>query len=86
MLSQIGYVICLTNTTNKAKIIYKSLIKYKRVIHGILAAKLYGMAYGFDIGVVIKTTLGKILRLAIPLILYIDPKFLYDCLVKLVTT
>lgn len=43
------------------------------------------MAYGFDIKSVIKTNLEKILKFAILLIYYINPKSLYDCLVKLRT-
>lgn len=41
------------------------------------------MTHGFDIRVVIKAILGKILRSAILLILYTNSKFLYYCLVKL---
>jgi hypothetical protein len=44
------------------------------------------MAYGFDIGGAIKSTLDKMLGLEVLLILYTDSKSLYDCLVKLGTT
>lgn len=44
------------------------------------------MTHGFDIGSVIKATLGKVLQAKIRLALYIDSKFPYNCLVKLGTT
>lgn len=44
------------------------------------------MAYRFDIGIVIKATLEKILESAILLILRTNLKFFYDCLVKLGST
>ena len=61
--SQIGYVICLADATKKAKIIHWSSLKCKRVTRSVLAAELYGMAHGFNIGAVIKATSGKILDL-----------------------
>ena len=44
------------------------------------------MAYGFDIGVAIKSTIDKILHINLPLILCTNLKSLYDCLVRLNTT
>lgn len=73
----------MANVTNNVNIIYGSIINYKRVIDNILVAELYRIAHGFDIEVVLKAILGKILGLAISLILCTDAKFLDDCLVKL---
>lgn len=46
------------------------------------------MAHGFEAGAAIKSTIYKILQFSepIPLVICIDSKSLYDCLVKLGTT
>lgn len=54
MFLQIGLVIYLGNVINKANIIYSSLIKCKQVTKSVLAAELYGMTHGFDIGAIIQ--------------------------------
>lgn len=82
MSSQIGYIIYLTNTTNKANIIHWSLIQYKRIISSVLLIKIYRMIHRLDIRVVIKTILEKIFGSTILLIFYTSMKSLYDCLVK----
>lgn len=83
---QIGYIICLANAVDKANIIHRSLIKCNRVISNVLAAELYEIANGFNIGAVIKATLEKMLGSAVLLILYTNLKSLYNCLVKIRTT
>ena len=42
---QIGYVIYLANTTNKANIHWSSILKCERMTRNILAAKLHVMAH-----------------------------------------
>jgi hypothetical protein len=84
--SQIGYVIVMADSNNQANIIHWSSIKCKRVTRSILASELYAMTHGFDIGTAIKSTVDRILKINLPLVLCTDSKSLYDCLVKLGTT
>lgn len=88
--SQIGYVICLMDSQDRANILHWSSIKCKRVTRSVLASELYAMAHGFDMGAVIKTTIEAMNILPnqtpLPLVICTDSKSLYDCLVKLGTT
>ena len=87
LASQIGYVICLADASNKANIIHWSSIKCKRVTKSVLASELYAMVHGFDAGAVIKSTTEEILDIRLlPMIVCTDSKSLYDCLVKLGST
>ena len=86
LLLQIGYIIVLMDNIGKANIIYWLLIKCKRVIRSVLAIKLYKMAHSFNIIVVIKLIINKILFIITPLILYTDLKLFFNYLVRLGTT
>jgi hypothetical protein len=44
------------------------------------------MVHGFDLAFYVKATLDLVLNTDVPLVIYIDSKSLYDCLVKLGTT
>jgi len=61
LLSQIGFIIVLTDRNQDANILHWSLIKCKRVTRNILASELYALAHGFNIAAVIKLTIQKIL-------------------------
>ena len=54
LLSQIGFVIVLTDYNQDVNILYWSSIKCKQVICSVLASELYTLAYGFDIVAVIR--------------------------------
>ena len=84
--SQIGYVLVLADAKGRANILHWSSIKCQRVTRSVLASELYGMTHGFDMGASVKSTIEKILRIKLPLILCTDSQSLYDCLVKLGTT
>ena len=80
---QIGYVLALVDKEENANILYWLSIKCKRVTRSVLVSELYRMAYRFDIKASIKATIEKILTINLLLILCINSKSLYDCLVKL---
>jgi hypothetical protein len=83
--SQIGYILVLADSSKRANTIHWSSIKCKRVTRSVLASELYSMAYGFNIGGSVKSTINKALEIKVPLVVYIDSKSLYKCLVKLGT-
>jgi len=58
-------------------------MKYKRVTRSVLASKLYSIAYGFNMGGLVKSIINKALEIKVPLVIYIDSKSLYEYLVKL---
>jgi hypothetical protein len=82
LFSQIDYVICLVNSKH-VNIVHWSSIKCKRVTRSVLAAELYALAHDFDLDVVFKAILSAIVDRFVFLVLCIDFKSLYDCLVKL---
>ncbi|KAI0993907.1 hypothetical protein K3495_g14277 [Podosphaera aphanis] len=95
--SQIGYIVAFVDGNNRANIIHWSSTKCKRVTRSVLASELYALTNGLDIGVVVKSSVNKILSAkfphnadkkfsSMPLIICTDSKSLYDCLVKLGTT
>lgn len=87
LTSQIGYIICLTNTFNKANIIHWFSIKYKRVTRSVLALELYVMVQEFGLGIVIQLTIKEVLDIKLLLmIICTNSKLLYNCLMKLGST
>jgi hypothetical protein len=83
--SQINYVICLIDDV-KANIIHWLFTKCKRMIKSVLTAKLYTMTNEFDADSVIKSIIQRVFNIFLSMILLIDSRSLYDCLVKLEIT
>ncbi|KAM4067353.1 transposase [Hirsutella rhossiliensis] len=95
--SQLGFVIVLANEeqspadfTIRGNVLHWSSTKSKRVTRSVLASEIYGMVQGFDMAIVIATTLQAIVKQLdlppTPLIVCTDSYSLYECLVKLGTT
>lgn len=86
MSSQIGYVIVMMDDNDNANLVHWTSIKCNRITRSVLAAELYAMAHGFDMGIAIKTTMNAMLRREISMYLCTDSKSLYECISKLGTT
>jgi hypothetical protein len=83
--SQIGYVLVLVDGTGYTNIIYWSFTKCKRVTRSVLASELYSMAYGFNMGALVKSIIDRVLEMELLLVVYTDSKSLYEYLIKLGT-
>ncbi len=87
LFSQTDYVICLTDATH-ANILHWSSIKWKKVIRSVLSAELFAMIHDLDVELILKSIFIKLLdkKILISLIVIIDSKSLYDCLIRLSIT
>ena len=84
--SQIEYVICLINFIDAVNILHWSSIKCKRMTKSVFVFELYVMTHGFDLNIVLKATLSRVLQIDVFMMICTDSKSLYECLVKFGTT
>jgi hypothetical protein len=95
--SQIGHIIIFINKFKrknkfiiKRNLINASSTKYKHITWSNLASKICGVIDSLDLAYVITATLKIIIDQRnlpeIPIIFYIDSKFLYEYIIKLGTT
>ena len=84
--SQINFVICLADGSNKTNLIHWSFTKCKRVTRNVLTAELFAMTQKFDIASILKSSIEKMLQISLSMIICTDFKSLYDCLVRLGST
>jgi hypothetical protein len=93
-ISQIRYIIIFVNEFKrenkfiiKGNLINTSSTKYKYITWSNLVSKIYGMIDNFDLVYIIITTLKIIIDQRnlpeIPIVFYIDSKFLYEYIMKL---
>ena len=81
--SQIEYVICLIDFTDAVNILYWFSIKCKRVTKNVFVFELYIIAHDFDLNVVLKATLSRVLQSDVFMMICTDSKSLYEYFVKL---
>jgi len=80
--SQMGYIVFLTDASNRcAPMAYKS-VKCKRITRSVLAAEAIAFAEGFDQGFTLKNDLRESLGRDVPLTILTDSKTLFDVITK----
>jgi len=58
---QIGHILILGDSTDRANLLHWLSIKCKRIMRSVLALELYTMTYRFDIATSIKAIIDQIL-------------------------
>ena len=85
-ISQIDFVICLADGSNKTNLIHWSSTKCKKITRNVLIAELFAMTQKFDVASILKSFIEEILQISLSMIICTDFKSLYDCLVRLDST
>jgi Reverse transcriptase (RNA-dependent DNA polymerase) len=80
--SQLGYIVLLTDKTDRCNIIHYSSHKSRRVTRSVLGGEVYAFADAFDFAFTLKHDLQVMLRQAVPLTILTDSKSLFDVITK----
>lgn len=80
--SQVGYVVLLTDKTNRVSILHWNSSKCVRVTRSVLGAELCAFCDAMDFATAIRRTIESILGKEIPLYMHADSKSLFDTITK----
>ena len=76
--SQLGYLICLADTTGRASILSYKSSKIQRVCRSAMAAETLAFSASFDAAYVLKKQLAAMLGREIPLVMAVDSHSFFD--------
>ncbi|CDF36767.1 unnamed protein product [Chondrus crispus] len=80
--SQLGFIILLCDTSDRAHILEYSSRKSKRVVRSILGGDVYAFASGFDRAFILRHDLETIFGMKIPLHMLTDSLQMFDVITK----
>lgn len=80
--SQLGFIICLMDSSKKCSIIHFASRKSRRVARSSMAAETLAFVDGFDNAYLIRHDLERMLGRDIPLLMLTDCKLLFDALTR----
>jgi len=80
--SQIGFVLVLTDASNRANIIHFGSSRCKRATRSVMAAEIHALVYGFDNGYVAQNFLSEILDQNVPIDGFVDSRTVFNVVAK----
>lgn len=81
--SQLGYVVFLRDKFYNCSLISWASSRSKRVTRSVLAAELFALSQGYDVGFAQRHTLSQILGREVPMRLFTDSKTLFQSVTNL---
>jgi hypothetical protein len=84
--SQLGILVCLRDAHARCNVLHVTSVKSKRVARSSLAAEIFAMLDGFDIGFVLKVWMSHIFNRALELHLFTDSRTGFHAVKMLFTT
>ena len=70
--SQLGYIVLLTDKTDRCHILHFSSKKSQSVVRSVLAAEVYAFAEPYDYAYTLRVNLERILKRKVPLTMLLD--------------
>ena len=81
--SQLGYVVFVVDKHDKCALVAWCSKTSRRVTRSVLAAELFALSAGYDIGYTTRHTLSTLLQRTVTLRLYTDSQGLWDAMTSL---
>ena len=80
--SQLGYIIILSDASNKCSILHYASIKSKRIVRSSMDGETLAFSAGFDAGFILRHDIELMTGMKIPIIMLTDSKSLFDVLTR----
>lgn len=84
--SQLGVLVCLRDSTGRCNVIHATCVKSRRIARSSLAAEIFAILEGFDVGYIMKVWLSKVFKRNLDLHILTDSRTGFHTVTTLVTT
>jgi hypothetical protein len=81
--SQLGFIIAIVDTDNRATVVAYGSRQGRRVTRSVLASELFALVEGFDTAAAIAYQLSAILRINVPVWVAVDSRTLFTVVTRM---